>query len=197
MKYTMVIDLNQCVGCDNCTVACKLDNETGAGIRWGRVVEEEAGQFPAVKRIYLPLLCMHCEEAECVKVCPTQATYKDEHGIVRIDYEKCMGCKYCIVACPFNARYFNEAEKPPAGVPVMGSGNERKGAVEKCDFCYDRLAEGRKPRCVEVCPYEARFFGDRDNPEDPVAKLLGENKCVTLKAEEKFGPSVYYTGVEL
>jgi Fe-S-cluster-containing dehydrogenase component len=196
MRYAMVIDLKQCVGCDNCTVACKLDNETGTGIRWGRVVEEEAGQFPNVRKMYLPLLCMHCENAECVKVCPTQATYKDARGVVLIDYEKCMGCKYCVVACPYSARHFNEAQAPPEGVPVMGNGNARQGAVEKCDFCHDRLAEGKQPRCVEVCPYEARTFGDRDNPDDDVSKLLREQKAVVLKPECEFGPSVYYRGVE-
>lgn len=196
MKCTMVIDLEQCVGCDNCTTACKLDNETGTGIRWGRVVEEESGEFPHVRKIYLPLLCMHCENAECAKVCPTRATYKDERGLVLIDYEKCMGCKYCMVACPYQARYFNEALAPPPGVPVMGDGDSRKGAVEKCDFCHDRLTAGQQPRCVEACPYDARFFGDRDNPDDPVAKLLREQKAVVLKSEGGFGPSVYYIGVE-
>jgi molybdopterin-containing oxidoreductase family iron-sulfur binding subunit len=196
MKYVMIIDLRQCVGCDTCTVACKLDNGTGSGIRWGRVVEEEAGSFPEVKKIYVPLLCMHCEQPECLRVCPTGATYKDERGIVLIDYAKCMGCRYCMLACPYEARHYNESAKPPEGVPDTLTDKSRAGAVEKCDLCEDRLSQGSLPRCVELCPYGARVFGDADDPNSEVAKLLREDNPVRLKADEGFGPSVYYLGVE-
>jgi len=196
MKYAMIIDLEQCVGCDACTVACKLDNETGTDIRWGRVVEEEAGSFPQVRKVYIPLQCMHCEQAECVRVCPTEATYRDERGLVLIDYEKCIGCKYCMLACPYQARYFNEGKKPPKGVPAMANDGWRKGAVEKCDFCEDRLSRGELPRCVELCPYEARVIGDVDDPKSGAAKLLRDGNLVTLKPECDFRPSIYYLGVK-
>jgi molybdopterin-containing oxidoreductase family iron-sulfur binding subunit len=197
VKYSMIIDLEQCVGCDACAVACKLDNGTGTDIKWSRVVEEELGSFPEVKKIYLPLQCMHCDEAECVRVCPTGATYKDERGIVLIDYDKCMGCKYCMIACPYQARYFNQARKPPEGVPAMAEGDRlRKGAVEKCDLCHDRLAQGEAPRCVELCPYDARLFGDKDDPGSEVARRLKQDNPVTLKPDGGFGPSIYYLGVK-
>jgi molybdopterin-containing oxidoreductase family iron-sulfur binding subunit len=196
MKYVMVIDLSQCVGCDTCTVACKLDNQTGTGIQWGRVIEEESGRFPEVKKLYIPILCMHCEESECLKVCPTKATYRDPRGLVLIDYDKCMGCKYCMLACPYMARHFNQARKPPPGVPANAGGDSRQGVVEKCDFCEDRLAAGGLPRCVEVCPYDARIFGDLDDPDSRVAKLLAEEKPEVLKPEGAYHPSVYYLGVK-
>jgi len=196
MKYAMIIDLEQCVGCDACTVACKLDNETGTDIRWSRVVEEEAGCFPHVRKVYIPLQCMHCEQAECVRVCPTGANYRDERGLVLIDYEKCIGCRYCMLACPYQARYFNEGKKPPVGVPAMANDSSRKGAVEKCDFCEDRLSQGKLPRCVELCPYEARVMGDTEDPESSAAKLLREGNPVTLKPEGVFKPSIYYLGVK-
>jgi molybdopterin-containing oxidoreductase family iron-sulfur binding subunit len=116
--------------------------------------------------------------------------------LVLIDYDKCMGCKYCMVACPFMARHFNEAKKPPRGVPEMASGDERKGVVEKCDFCEDRLSGGDLPRCVEVCPYDARIFGNRDNPDSKVAKLLAQEKAEVLKPEGEYHSSVYYIGVK-
>jgi len=196
MKYVMVIDLNQCVGCDTCTVACKLDNQTGSGIQWGRVIEEESGSFPEVKKLYIPILCMHCEESECLKVCPTKATYRDPRGLVLIDYDKCMGCQYCMLACPYMARHFNEARTPPPDVPAGAGGDSRKGVVEKCDFCEDRLSVGGLPRCVEVCSYDARIFGDRDDPGSRVAKLVAEEKPEVLKPEGAYHPSVYYIGVK-
>lgn len=196
MKYAMVIDLNQCVGCDTCTVACKLDNGTGAGIQWGRVIEEESGVFPNAKKLYIPLLCMECAEAQCLKVCPTGATYRNDDGLVLIDYEKCMGCKYCIIACPYMARQFNEARNHPDGVPHIGEVDSRKGVVEKCDFCVDRLASGRQPLCVESCPYEARVFGDLENPDSQIARVILGDSASVLKPAGRFGPSVYYVGVK-
>jgi molybdopterin-containing oxidoreductase family iron-sulfur binding subunit len=196
MKYAMVIDLNQCVGCDACTVACKLGNDTGTDIRWGRVITEELGAFPDVKKLYVPILCMQCENAECLKVCPTKATYRDERGLVLIDYDKCIGCKYCMEACPYMARHFNEAKPPPQGVPVIGNGNLRKGIVEKCTFCEDRLSDGKPPRCVEACPYDARVFGDLEDPEADVTKLVQKEKPLVMKPDGGYNPSVYYTGVK-
>jgi len=192
MHYAMVINLGKCVGCNACTAACKIDNATGFGVKYGRVVEVETGKFPDVEKLYVPLLCMHCEDPECLKVCPTKATFKTEDGVVLIDRDKCMGCRYCVVACPFMARFFYEDSKRPQGLPRMDKEDERLGTVEKCDLCIDRVKEGQNPVCVETCPYQARIFGDADDPESEVHKLIQSGRAKTLKEEEGFGASVYY-----
>ena len=179
MRYGMLLDLNLCVKCDSCTVACSLDNKTEPSSKWGRVIEEEAGLFPNVKKIYVPLLCMHCEEPQCVDVCPTGASYRRTDGIVLVDPSKCMGCKFCMVACPYQARYLNS-----------------EGIVEKCDLCIDRLQEGRQPACVETCPYDARIFGDLDDPNSEISKKLSSSNPVVLKPEEDYGPKVRYLVVK-
>ncbi len=176
MRYGMLIDLDTCVECNTCTVACKLDNGTEVSIKWGRVVAEESGVFPHVRKVYLPLLCMQCEEPQCVEVCPTGASYKKPDGIVLVDQSKCIGCKFCMVACPYQARYLNS-----------------EGVVEKCDFCLDRVEIGHQPLCVETCPYEARIFGDLDDEEGAIRKAMKSTPVKVLKAEEVYKPRVYYT----
>lgn len=178
-RYAMLIDLSLCVGCEACTVACKLDNKTGPSVKWGRIVEEEAGVFPDVKKIFVPLLCMHCENPACVEVCPTGASYQRPDGIVLVDPAKCMGCKFCIIACPYKERYLNAM-----------------GFVEKCDLCIDRLGEGRQPVCVETCPYGARVLGDLNNPNDEVTETLKHEKTIVLKAGEVYRPRVHYKVTE-
>jgi len=192
MKYSMVIDTRRCVGCNACTAACKIDNATGFGVDYGRVLELEVGQFPDVSKVYLPILCMQCEDPECLKVCPTGATFKTEEGIVLIDKEKCMGCRYCVVACPYMARFFYDDSGKPSDLPRMDSEDERNGTVEKCDFCIDRVRDGQNPACVDACPYQARIFGDADDPNSEVHKLIASGRAKTLKGEEGFGASVYY-----
>jgi Fe-S-cluster-containing dehydrogenase component len=196
MEYVMVIDLNQCIGCDSCTVSCKLEHATGTGIKWGRVEEEELGTFPSVRKAFVPLLCMHCEKPECLKVCPTGATYRNRHGMVLIDYDRCMGCKYCVIACPYMARFFNERRAPPEGVPWMEADQDRWGIVEKCDFCVDRIAEAKLPKCVESCPYDARKFGKLDDFDPETRKAILNHELVVLKEDDGYGPSVYYTKVK-
>lgn len=192
MKYAMVIDIGKCVGCNACTAACKIDNATGFGIDYGRVMELEVGQFPDVSKVYLPILCMHCDDPECLKVCPTGATYKTEGGVVLIDKDKCMGCRYCVVACPYMARFFYDDTRRPGELSMMDRENERLGTVEKCDFCIDRVMEGQNPACVDACPYQARIFGDADDQESAVHELIKSGRAKTLKGEEGFGASVYY-----
>ena len=179
MKYGMVLDLSQCVRCESCTVACKLDNATEPSVKWGRVVEEEAGLFPNVQKAYVPLLCMHCENPQCVDACPTGASYQRADGIVLVDSSKCMGCRFCMVACPYQARYLNST-----------------GTVEKCDLCIDRLQGGRQPVCVETCPYDARIFGDMDDPDSEISRKLSSSKSVVLKPDESYGPRVRYLVVK-
>jgi molybdopterin-containing oxidoreductase family iron-sulfur binding subunit len=192
MKYAMVIDIGKCVGCNACTVACKIDNATGFDVDYGRVLELEVGQFPDVSKVYLPILCMHCDDPECLKVCPTGATFKTEGGVVLIDKDKCMGCRYCVVACPYMARFFYDDSRRPSELPRMDRENQRIGTVEKCDFCIDRIMEGQNPACVDACPYKARIFGDADDPESTVHELIDSGRAKTLKGEEDFGASVYY-----
>ena len=175
MRYAILLDLEQCVGCEACTVACKLDNRTSKSIKWGRIIEEESGAFPDVTKIYAPMLCMQCENPQCVEVCPTGASYRRPDGLVLVDPKKCMGCKFCIIACPYMERYTNP-----------------KGYVEKCDFCVDRLDEKQLPVCVETCPYGARIFGDLDDSESEISRRMKSGKTVALKGEEIYRPRMRY-----
>lgn len=151
-RYAIITDLNRCVGCLACSVACKVQNDVPIGNYWNKVVrmgpvpKEEGGQFPNVEMYFLPLQCQHCGNPECVNVCPTGATYKREDGIVVIDQDTCIGCQACMGACPYNVRYLNTD----------------LGVVQKCDLCASRVDEGLLPSCVAQCGGRARYFGDLD-----------------------------------
>lgn len=196
-KYGMVIDLKECIGCQACTVACKVEHGTPPGIFWNRVTEVEEGEFPAVRKYYLPRLCMQCENPSCVEVCPTGASYRREDGLVLIDHDKCIGCKYCIVACPYGARYFNEGNRgyfPGELTPYEKHMYQyhKKGVVEKCDFCAERLVVGKQPACVSTCIAKARYFGDLDDPESDVSKLIRQKHGFQLLRELGNNAAVYY-----
>lgn len=221
-RWGMVIDLNRCVGCHSCTVACKEENFLPPGIFWNRVFDLETGTFPAVRRTFLPRPCMHCEQAPCVDACPTRATAKREDGIVSIDYERCIGCRYCMIACPYDSRFYHEKERlyfpghsptqyerfgwraNPIGVQV-----HQVKVVEKCTFCLHRLEkaqqkaeeEGRAltdddvwqlPACAQTCPTRARTFGDLNDPTSRISKLIRDRHGFQLKLELNTNPSVYY-----
>jgi DMSO reductase iron-sulfur subunit len=152
-QYAIVTDLNRCVGCLACMVACKVVNNVPIGNFWNKVLrigpvptKGGSGQFPDVEHYYLPVGCQHCEDPECVKVCPTQASHKLEDGTVQVDKAKCIGCQFCVMSCPYGVRYLNEEE----------------GVVEKCTLCEQRIAQGELPQCVAQCSARARFFGDLD-----------------------------------
>ena len=202
-RYGMVIDLKRCYGCYACAMACKLANRTPPGVFWSRVLRGEMGVFPNSVRQALPVLCNQCEEPDCMKVCPTGATYQTDDKIVRIDKDKCIGCKYCMMACPYGARYTVHEWKSyfPEGLPLSDYEKYSKQAWEeksgvgvstKCDFCIDRRAEGREPACVGVCPGKARVFGDLDDPESEISYLIKTKRGFVLRPEVGTEPKVYY-----
>ncbi|WP_283171258.1 4Fe-4S dicluster domain-containing protein [Curtanaerobium respiraculi] len=201
-KLAIVIKQTRCIGCHTCSLACKMQNNVPDNMLWNRVLTEGAdvldgavGTYPNLSRSYLPLACQHCENPACQKVCPTGATYKDALGRVEIDYDKCIGCRMCMAACPYNARTFNWNEPVrstgfnygDADVPVR-----IKGVMEKCTLCAERTDKGLQPMCVECCPADARIFGDLDDPESDVSQLLREDGCYQLLAEKQTNPQVHY-----
>ncbi len=209
MRWGMVIDLTKCSGCSGCQLACKAENCTPPGITWARLELLEIGDYPNVHRIPMPVLCMHCREPECERVCPTGATYKRADGIVKINDDLCIGCKSCMVACPYGARYMYEEEKtyfPGHLTPYEREGYKRHkvGTVSKCDFCAHKIDEGlaqglrpgvdreATPACVTNCWANARIFGDLEDPNSEVAKLVASGQAVQLKPEQGTSPQVYY-----
>jgi molybdopterin-containing oxidoreductase family iron-sulfur binding subunit len=198
MRYGMVIDLKRCVGCFGCQLACKAENGTRPGTLWARVVRQETGAFPDVRRYSLPLLCMHCENPPCREVCPTGATVKRPDGVVTVDADKCVGCRHCMMVCPYNARYYQDEELtyfPGQGPnPYEQAAYQRHptGVVEKCDFCIARVQCGLEPACAANCMTRARIFGDLDDPHSEVSRLIREEGGFQLHPELGTGPSVYY-----
>ncbi len=201
MRYGMVIDLRRCIGCNACTIACKQQYGTPPGIFYSHVNITETGKYPNARQTPLPVLCNHCTNAPCVDVCPTGASQKLDNGIVTIDANICIGCRYCMVACPYNVRQFIGSE--PAGYypdkeitayeQVMYA-DHQVGTVEKCNFCAARVADGQLPACVLTCPGKARFFGDLDDPNSEVSMLIINNNAKPLNEEAGTGPNVYYIG---
>ena len=209
MRYGMVIDLNKCSGCMSCDVACTRENFTPPGVLWSKVHIYETGAYPQSKLRSLPTLCMHCDEPACLKACPTGATSKRPDGVVVIDNERCIGCGYCALACPYEARTLNRAaprayHAPHDFTPVekigyfggLGAVEHGKGIIEKCTFCLHRLEQGGQPACVETCPSGARVFGDLDDPESEVAKLVAAKGAKGRLPERKTKPKVLYIGLD-
>ncbi|UWG46612.1 Fe-S-cluster-containing dehydrogenase component [Halanaeroarchaeum sp. HSR-CO] len=207
-SYGMVIDQERCIGCHACSTACIEENNLGFGHIWNRVlteggedIETPAGQYPldgsdgtgSMSMEFQPTACQHCQNAPCVKVCPVNATYTREDGIVEIDYDKCMGCRYCMAACPYNARVFNY--DAPENLTEDGFGNvpERpQGVVEKCTFCTHRVEQGIDPACVDACPADARIFGDLDDPDSTVSRYVRKYETEVLLEDLETYPNTYY-----
>ncbi len=215
-RFAMVIDVGACIGCRTCMWACKEENNIPDTLSplWIEVFELKSGEgvtahpspqdlkqgattayteAPLEGRWYLPVQCNHCDNPPCVKVCPVGATFKDKDGLVLMNYDKCIGCRLCVVACPYSARRFNWSkpevplDKQNPLVPVRPL-----GVVEKCTFCVHRVREGKLPRCVEVCPVRARHFGNLNDPESEVSKLLEVNLSFRLLEEVNTGPNIFY-----
>lgn len=223
-KWAMVIDLDKCTGCQACLVACKVENNVPHGspeeqrrrrdIYWNKMIAVTRGKYPRVRTELIPMPCMQCDDPPCVTVCPAKATYRREDGIVIQNFRRCIGCKYCMVACPYGARSFNfrkQDEKEyhrPDLPPDIGSREiwpfpmRTQGVVEKCTFCFHRIDRGMKegkkigtdvvPACVEACPSSAMAFGDLDDPRSPVSIAFGPRTAFRLREELKTNPKVIY-----
>lgn len=180
-QYGMLIDTRKCIGCHTCSVSCKSEFDVPLGVTRSWVEYTEKGTYPNVSRNFLPRLCNHCRHPQCVDVCPTGATYKrPQDGIVVVDSGLCIGCKYCVQACPYDARFLN---------PVTGF-------ADKCDFCIHRVSNGLVPACVNSCIGGARVFGDISDPDSEISKLLATNPTTVLRPGKGTEPNVYYIGAD-
>lgn len=204
MRYGMVIDLKRCMGCQTCATSCKLANNLPAKMWWNTVytegnttIDTAAGDYPNNLTLqHWPVACQHCSNPVCLEVCPTGATFKDETtGIVMIDAEACIGCKTCMTGCPYGVRKYQEGEPAYAVEFACGYADAPvhvADTVEKCTLCKNLLDAGQEPMCVQACVGFARFFGDFDDPESTVSKLIAEREYVQLLAEQGTEPNVYY-----
>jgi phenylacetyl-CoA:acceptor oxidoreductase subunit 1 len=204
----MVVDLRRCVGCQTCTAACRHANATPPGVQWRRVLDMELGEYPDVQRAFVPVGCQHCDEPPCLDVCPTTATRKRADGIVTIDYDACIGCAYCAVACPYQARHktlrptFAYGKATPS--EAARHDDARMAVATTCTFCVERIdagvAKGQKPgvdfdatpACVNSCISNAMAFGDIDDPDSNVSRLLREHRSFRMHEELGTGPGMYY-----
>lgn len=218
--WVMVIDQRKCVGCHACTVSCIAENHLPPGVVYRPVVIEESGTFPNIKLEFTPRPCMQCDQPPCVPVCPVSATWKRADGIVAVDYDACIGCRYCLTACPYGARTsdFGEdyqakaaigadgqvvagaAATPNEGKPSQEYGKawDRKdhaspaGNARKCHFCLHKLENGHLPACTSTCIGRATYFGDTNDPDSLVSELVTKNNVQTLLPHKGTKPRVYY-----
>ncbi|WP_080803238.1 4Fe-4S dicluster domain-containing protein [Arabiibacter massiliensis] len=179
-RNAIVVDLNRCIGCYGCEVACKQENDVPLGSYWSRVTPVgPSGTFPHIQQCWLPTMCQQCENAPCIEVCPTGASYRDEEtGVVLVSEENCIGCKSCLSACPYGVRTFYE----------------EAGTVHKCTLCKPLTDAGELPACVKACCGEARFYGDLDDPDSDASRALaayGEADLHAL-ADDGNKPSTVY-----
>lgn len=179
-RYGMVIDLATCIGCHACTVSCKMENELEEGNYNTWVDEWDTGEYPNISKVKLPKLCNHCKDAPCIPVCPVDATFAVQGGIVVVDEKECIGCGACLEACPYDARYMIESTNK-AG---------------KCTFCIQRAEAGLMPACVSSCVSHARYFGDLNDPESQVSKLIAENETKGLQEDLGLDLAVVYIGLD-
>lgn len=179
-RYAIGIDINKCIGCHTCEISCKLENKVPISVWRIWVKEGLKGKYPLVRKVFLPVLCNHCENPTCVTVCPVKASIKREDGIVIVDPHRCIGCRYCMAACPYGMRHIN---------PLMG-------IVQKCDFCLHRLENNQKPVCVLSCPTNAIVFGDLNDHNSEIYRFVTEHKVNVLKEDTGNKPQAYYSGLD-
>ncbi len=210
-EWRMAINLNECIGCSYCMYACQAVNDVADDeMRWNVVFAERTHDDIDFT---MSRPCFHCIDAPCVNVCPVGATWKREDGIVAMDYDRCIGCRYCEVACPFDVRRFNwkKPETENKYQPVWGIGEverRERGVMEKCSFCVQRIDRGAElglipgvdhsatPACVNICPVNARVFGNAKDPDSPISKFLKENETFLLHEEWGTSPKVHYVRPE-
>jgi len=226
-RWGMVIDLDKCTGCQACTIACQAENNVPVvgsresleqrSISWHYVLPDHKGEFPHQQVQFIPRPCFHCEDPPCVKVCPVGATYIDDEGLVLVNYDRCIGCKYCVTNCPYGVRCVNwrhyEWPEPYDQYQTPEVCLRPEGVVEKCTFCVHRLektkreaaAQGRElsdaevvllPACNETCPASARYFGDLDDPESTVSYLARDPRAFRLLEDVGTEPRTYYLAEE-
>lgn len=217
-SWTFVVDTASCIGCGLCVVACKEENHVPEAAEYTRTWIERhvrttdgtlyvdapedgingfppdstapgAAGKPVASSFFQPRLCMQCEDSPCTSVCPVTATYRTEDGIILVDARRCIGCGYCVTACPYGARYITPAgERTP---------NDTPGVADKCTWCYHRITKGQKPACVEICPAGARRFGDANDRSDPIAGIVAATSPKPLHPEYGTRPRVLYLGPTL
>jgi len=215
VEFAYALDISRCIGCRRCVYACVEENNQSRDpqVQWIRVLGMEKGKgvdfsesdpyydpelVPEEGHFYVPVQCQQCQNAPCTKVCPTGATWTEKDGIVVIDYDWCIGCRYCMAACPYGARHFNWSEPSiPAGelntnTHVLGNRPRPKGVVEKCTFCIQRTRAGRYPACVEVCPVGARKFGNLLDPNSEIRYIIEHQRVLVLREELNTMPRFFY-----
>jgi Fe-S-cluster-containing dehydrogenase component len=208
-RWAVVVDVAKCVeqeGCDKCIVACDRAHnvpviaDPAHEVKWiwtprfGDVFPGE-GQFAnvALRGKAIPVFCNHCDNPPCVRVCPTQATWKRADGIVMMDWHRCIGCRYCMAACPYGSRSFNWVDpRPWIADETADFPTRRKGVVEKCTLCEERIAVGRPPACAEACEEKALLFGNLNDPDSEVRRVLGSRFSIQRKPELGTRPEIYY-----
>ena len=215
VEFAFALDISRCVGCRRCVYACVEENNQSRDpqVQWIKVLsmEKEGGvdfsdsdpyydpdTVPEEGHFYVPVQCQQCRNPPCTKVCPTGATWSEPDGIVVVDYDWCIGCRYCMAACPYGARHFNwgapglSVEELNTNTHYLGNRPRPKGVVEKCTFCIQRTRQGRYPACVEVCPVGARKFGNLLDPESEIRYILENKRILVLKEELNTLPKFFY-----
>ena len=215
VEFAYALDLSRCIGCRRCVYACVAENNQSRDpqVHWIKVFSMDKGKgvdfseadpyyqpetVPQEGRFYVPVACQQCRRAPCTKVCPTGATWTEPDGIVVVDYDWCIGCRYCMAACPYGARHFNWREPTiPKGevnpnTHYLGNRPRPKGVVEKCTFCIQRTRAGRYPACVEVCPVGARKFGNLLDPDSEIRYIIEHKRVLVLKEDLDTLPKFFY-----